>query len=151
MLQIGQQAPDIMATDHAGKAFNLSEMRGKKVWLYFYTSPGGRNCTAHACGYRDNLAQFVAKGIEIVGLNDRPASEQKEWVERERLPFRVLSDPDRLIAKEYGIWVEGADRYVANNGEGRRPAVLIDEQGKIAKILPDLMTVEDDLSALRSV
>ena len=56
-----------------------------------------------------------------------------------------------MIAKEYGIWVEGADRYVANNGEGRRPAVLIDEQGKIAKILPDLMTVEDDLVALQSV
>ena len=94
MLQIGQQAPDIRATDHAGNAFSLSEMRGKKVWLYFYTSPGGRNCTAHACGYRDNLAQFAAKGIEIVGLNDRPASEQKDWVERERLPFRVVSDPE---------------------------------------------------------
>ena len=100
MIEVGQQAPDITATDHTGKAFNLSEMRGKKVWLYFYTSPGGRNCTAHACGYRDNLAQFTAKGIEVVGLNDRPASEQKEWVERERLPFRVLSDPDRLIARK---------------------------------------------------
>jgi peroxiredoxin Q/BCP len=151
LLEIGQQAPDITATDHTGKGFKLSEMRGKKVWLYFYTSPGGRNCTAHACGYRDNLGQFAAKGIEIVGLNDRPASEQKEWVEREGLPFRVLSDPDRLIAKQYGIWEEGADRYVANNAEGRRPAVLLAEQGKIARILPDLMTVEDDLAALQSV
>jgi len=117
-----------------GNPFNLSDMRGKKVWLDFCTSPGGRNCTAHACGYRDNLAQFTAKGIEIVGVNNRPASEQKEWVEQARLPFRVLSDPDRSIARDYGIWVVGADRYVANNADGRRPAVLVDEQGKIARI-----------------
>ncbi|MEK7216212.1 MAG: peroxiredoxin [Chloroflexota bacterium] len=151
MLEIGQLAPAITATDHTGKAFDLAEMRGKKVWLYFYTSPGGKNCTAHACGYRDNLARFTAKGIEIVGLNDRPAAEQREWVEREGLPFRVLSDPDRAIARAYGIWEEGAERYVANNGGGRRPAVLVDEQGKVAMVLPDLMTVEDDLAALGAV
>lgn len=151
MLQIGQQAPEIVGTDHNGKPFKLSALRGKKVWLYFYTSPGGRNCTAHACFYRDNLPQLKAKGIEVVGFNDKPAAEQKEWVERERLPFRVISDPDRAIAKAYGIWSEGAERYVANNAEGRRPAVLVDEQGKISKLLPDLKTVEDDLSALQSI
>lgn len=151
MLQVGQAAPEISGTDHVGKAFKLADMRGKKVWLYFYTSPGGKNCTAHACFYRDNWSQLQGKGIEVVGFNDKPAGEQKEWVERERLPFRVVSDPNRAIAKAYGIWMEGAERYVANNAEGRRPAVLVDEKGRVEKILPDLKTVEDDLAALRSI
>lgn len=151
MITTGQPAPNVTGTDHLGKPFDLAALRGKKVWLYFYTSPGGKNCTAHACFYRDHAAEFAAKGIEVVGLNDRPPAEQHAWVEREGLPFRVVSDPDRAIAKAYGIWEEGAERYVANNREGRRPAVLIDEAGRIARILPDLMRVEDDRAALDSV
>ena len=57
-------------------------------------------------------------------------------------------DPDRAIGTAYGISDPSAEKYVANNAEGRRPAVLIDEEGKVALILPDLRTVEEQVAIL---
>ena len=42
MLKIGDPAPDFTTTDHTGAKVSLSDLRGKKVWLWFYTSPGGK-------------------------------------------------------------------------------------------------------------
>ena len=43
MLQVGQPAPDFSLDDHTGRQVRLTDLRGKKVWLWFFTSPGGRN------------------------------------------------------------------------------------------------------------
>jgi peroxiredoxin len=81
-------------------------------------------------------------------MNDGSAEAMQEWVEREQLPFAILRDPDRAVATAYGIAQPDASRYVANNAEGRRPGVLVDEEGRVVAVLPDLRTVEDQLEAL---
>ena len=43
MLKEGDPAPDFTALDHAGEEVRLSDLRGKKVWLWFFSSPGGGN------------------------------------------------------------------------------------------------------------
>ena len=72
-------------------------------------------------------------------------------MEREALPFLVLLDPDRSIALSYGMSKAGEERYLANPAEGRRPAVIIDEQGIILKLLPDLATVDGQIEVLASL
>ena len=42
MLTEGDKAPDFQTVDQEGKTVRLSDLRGKKVWLWFYTSPGGK-------------------------------------------------------------------------------------------------------------
>jgi peroxiredoxin Q/BCP len=42
MLEVGQPAPDFTLTDQNGQEVRLSGLRGKRVWLWFFTSPGGR-------------------------------------------------------------------------------------------------------------
>jgi peroxiredoxin len=42
VLKPGDKAPDFNATDHTGASVSLAGLRGKKVWLWFYTSPGGK-------------------------------------------------------------------------------------------------------------
>ena len=59
----------------------------------------------------------------------------------EGLPFPILLDPDRSIALAYGMSKAGDEQYLANSSEGRRPAVVIDENGVVLKLLPDLATV----------
>ncbi len=81
-------------------------------------------------------------------MNDKPQADSAAWVQRENLPFRIIHDPDRRIAAAYGIAQPNAERYVANNAEGRRPAVIIDEQGRVLLTLPDLKTVEEQQQAL---
>ena len=43
MLKEGEMAPDFTTVDHTGKEISLADLRGKKVWLWFYSSPGGSN------------------------------------------------------------------------------------------------------------
>lgn len=81
-------------------------------------------------------------------MNDRSPEEASAWVTREALPFPILSDPDRTIGTMYNISTPTAEKYVANNAEGRRPAVVIDEQGTVIRVLPDLMTIADQAAAL---
>ena len=57
-------------------------------------------------------------------------------------------DPDRSIARAYGMSNEGDEKYLANPSEGRRPAVIIDEEGVVQKLLPDLSTVDEQVQAL---
>ena len=84
-------------------------------------------------------------------MNDRDAADAAAWIDRENLPFRVLVDSARSLGLAYGIAQPTVEKYVANNAEGRRPAVLIDEQGKVAMIFPDLRSVEDQAEALRTL
>lgn len=95
-----------------------------------------------ALGYRENAARLAEKNIVVYGMNDRDAESARAWIEKEGLPFAVLLDADRSVGIAYGMSEATAERYVANNAEGRRPAVVIDEDGRIAAWEPDMNAVE---------
>ena len=102
-----------------------------------------------ALGYREHADKLDAKNLVVYGVNDKDAESARKWIEREQLPFVVLLDPDRRMGIAYGISDESTDRYVSNNAEGRRPAVVIDEAGRIAAWEPDMNNV-DQIGALIS-
>ena len=93
----------------------------------------------------------MAKDIQVFGVNDRDQETVSAWVEKENLPFPVILDGDRSIAIAFGMSIAGDERYLANPAEGRRPAVIIDEEGVVLKLLPDLATVEGQTEALASL
>ena len=95
-----------------------------------------------ALGYRENAEMFADKNLVVYGINDKDAESAREWVEKEQLPFSVLLDQDRRVGISYGMSEALAERYVANNAEGRRPAVVINETGLITAWEPDMNTVE---------
>ena len=69
-------------------------------------------------------------------------------MEKEDLPFPILLDPDRAIALAYGMSKAGDERYLANPSGGRRPAVIIDRDGLVLRLLPDLSDVDGQMEAL---
>ncbi len=93
----------------------------------------------------------MGKNILVFGVNDRDQESVRAWAERESLPFPVILDQDRSIAVAYGMAKVGDERYLANPAEGRRPAVIIDEEGLILKLLPDLATVDGQTETLASL
>ena len=86
-----------------------------------------------------------------MGVNDRDQEAVQAWVEREGLPYPILLDPDRSIGISFGMSKAGDERYLANGADGRRPGVVIDEQGVILKLLPDLNSVELQQEVLASL
>lgn len=95
-----------------------------------------------ALGYREISDSFAEKNLVVFGMNDKDAESARAWIEKEELPFVVLLDADRAIGTAYGMSDPSAERYVANAAEGRRPAVVIDEEGLILAWEPDINTVD---------
>ena len=93
----------------------------------------------------------MEKDIQVFGVNDRDQESIRSWVEKERLPFPVILDNERMIAVAYGMSKAGDERYLADPAEGRRPAVIVDEEGLVLKWLPDLATVEGQMEILSSL
>ena len=60
--------------------------------------PGARGCTPEACGFRDRLSSFRSAGADILGLSGQPLGQQREAVERLRLPYPLLSDERLRLA-----------------------------------------------------
>ncbi len=93
----------------------------------------------------------MKRNILVFGINDRDQEASRAWAEQESLPFPVIIDKERSIAIAYGMSTVGDEQYLANPAEGRRPAVIIDEEGLILKLLPDLATVDGQMEALASL
>ena len=93
----------------------------------------------------------MEKDIQVFGVNDRDQESIRSWVEKERLPFPVILDNERMIAVAYGMSKADDERYLADPAEGRRPAVIVDEEGLVLKWLPDLATVEGQMEVLSSL
>ena len=91
-----------------------------------------------ALGYRELESEFTAKNVVLFGMHDGSLDAARQWIEKEQLPFPVLNDPDRLVGSLLGMSDPDSERYVKDPSEGRRPAVVIDEQGAICAWEPDM-------------
>ncbi len=65
--------------------------------------PGARGCTPESCGFRDHHAELGALGCRVFGLSTQTSDDQREAVERLRLPFPVLSDAGLAFARALAL------------------------------------------------
>jgi peroxiredoxin Q/BCP len=133
MLQVGDQAPDIELLTDSGEPFRLSDLKGKRVVLYFYPRADTPGCTTEACEFRDNLKQFAKKGTAVVGVSpDKPAA-QARFKSKYELPFTLLADEEKAAAEAYGVWQE-KNMYGKKTMGIVRSTFVIGPDGKIEKV-----------------
>ena len=133
MLKEGDQATYNQVLPHGGEDFRLSEMKGKRVVLYFYPKADTPGCTIEACEFRDDIAAFRKKGSVIVGISpDKPAAQAK-FKTKYSLPFTLLADEDKAAANAYGVWKEKT-MYGKKMMGIERTTFVIGPDGKIEKI-----------------
>jgi len=103
-LAVGDQAPPFTATLQDGSTFDSAALLGRRALvLFFYPKDNTPVCTREACGFRDAYEAFRAVGAEVVGVSsDSPASHQA-FAAKHRLPFPIISDPDRALRKLFGV------------------------------------------------
>src|SRR5687768_18608264 len=88
MINEGDEAPDFEARDAEGNNDKLSDLRGRKVVLYFYPKDDTPGCTKEACSFRDGFAEFKRRGIEVLGASTDDERSHRKFAEKYSLPFR---------------------------------------------------------------
>lgn len=138
-LTIGSKAPDFKTTDQDGNTIKLSDLKGKKVVLYFYPRDLTPGCTAEACSLRDNYKTLQKAGYEVLGISTDTEKLHKKFIEKEKLPFRLLSDTDKSVHEKFGAWVEKS-MYGRKYMGTARITYLIDEKGIITEVIEKVDT-----------
>ena len=142
MLEIGSQAPDFELADQNGTRHRLSDLRGKKVLLYFYPKDNTAGCTKQACAYSANKAAFEEKNTVILGVSKDSEASHKRFEEKQGLTITLLADPDRQVIEAYDVWQEKKMCGRVSMGVVRT-TYLIDENGVIAAADGKVNAVDD--------
>ncbi len=140
-LKEGDLAPAIKAVDQSGELITLEEYRGKKIVLYFYPKDNTPGCTAESCDLRDNYSQFIEKGFEVIGVSADSEKSHQKFISKYNLPFRLISDEDKKVLKDYNAW--GEKKMYGKSYMGvLRKTYIIDEKGYVEKIIEKVKTKE---------
>lgn len=137
MLEVGMDAPDFELKDHTGETHRLKDQRGSWVALYFYPKDDTPGCTTQACDFRDNMAQIAATGGKVFGLSADDEDSHRKFSDKHDLNFPLLVDPDKRVLEAYGAWGEKKNFGKTYMGV-KRITYLIDPEGKIAKVWPNV-------------
>ena len=106
MLSTGTKAPEFSLKDQDGNVRMLSEFRGQRVILYFYSKDMTSGCTKQACGFAELYPHFREKGAVVIGVSKDSAESHRKFAEKYSLPFILLSDPELEAIRAYGVWQE---------------------------------------------
>ena len=138
-LTVGTKAPDFEINDQDGKEVTLSSLKGKKVVLYFYPRDMTPGCTAEACSLRDNYKALQKAGYEVLGISSDNEKTHRKFIEKEKLPFRLLADTEKSVHQKFGAWIEKS-MYGRKYMGTARITYVINEMGVIDEVIEKVDT-----------
>ena len=130
MLAAGAVAPELSAVDQNGTTHKLSDEKGHPVIVYFYPKDGTPGCTKEACAFRDAWDKFKSANVQVFGVSEDDAKSHEQFAKEQKLPFPILADPNGEWMRAFGV--------PSRLGMASRVSFLIDANGKIAKVYPDV-------------
>jgi peroxiredoxin Q/BCP len=132
MIEEGKAAPAFSLTDGDGNKVSLKDLKGRNVVLYFYPKDDTPGCTKEACGFRDLWKDIQALNTVVLGVSADGAESHRKFTTKYKLPFPLLSDPDRAVMEKYGAYGEKM-MYGKKTMGVIRSTVLIGPDGKVKK------------------
>jgi thioredoxin-dependent peroxiredoxin len=134
VIKEGQKAPDFALPSSEGKDISLSALRGRPVVLYFYPKDDTPGCTKEACAFRDDYAQLKKQAV-LLGVSPDSVESHEKFRDKYKLPFPLLADPDKKVAKKYGAFGEKV-LYGKKVVGMIRSTFVIDADGVVRKVFP---------------
>lgn len=103
-IKVGQAAPDFTLNDQDSNPVTLSELKGKKVLLYFYPRASTPGCTVQAQGLRDTKAELDAHNVVVLGVSPDTPNKLTNFINKQELNFTLLADEAHEVCEKYGVW-----------------------------------------------
>lgn len=132
-LDVGDSAPSFVLQDHTGTMISSESLRGSSYVIYFYPKDDTPGCTLEACAFRDFTPRFSAKGVKVLGVSPDGPEVHARFRKKYGLTFPLLSDPEKTLAKAYGVWVK-KQNYGREYMGVERSTFAVDRHGVIRKV-----------------
>ena len=152
-LKKGDKAPAFNLPCDGGEKIKLSDLKGKKVVLYFYPKDSTPGCTQEGLDFKELHTKFKRAGAVILGASKDSVKRHDNFKEKQGFPFNLLSDEEGKLCNDYGVWVKKKN-YGREYMGIERATFLIDEKGKIANIWHKVRVkghAEEVLAALKEI
>jgi peroxiredoxin Q/BCP len=137
-IQTGDKIPSFILKDQNGSDFDISFFLGnKKLVIFFYPEDGSLNCTKEACYFRDLSDVFDEADAIIIGISAQSVESHREFAEKNRLNYTLLSDSGNHVRKLFGVpgrifgLIPGRVTYVAD--KSGKVVYVFDSQTEIQR------------------
>jgi len=139
LLTVGDKAPAFVLEDQDGNKVALQDFKGQNVVVYFYPKAMTPGCTVQACSLRDSQSQLSKENIVVLGISADAVKKLKQFEDKQKLNFTLLSDPDHKVCEAYGTWA--LKKFMGREYMGiLRQSFLLDKKGKIIHIMDKVNT-----------
>ena len=149
-LAIGDLAPDFTLPASGGRTVSRDALKGQPFVLYFYPRADTPGCTQEACAFQEALPQLGTIGVTVIGVSKDKMKPIEKFAEKYNLTFPLASDPDTKVIDAYGAWVEKS-MYGKKYMGIERSTILVDAEGKVAKIWPKVKIAGHAAEVLQAV
>ncbi len=132
MLLEGSKAPDFTLENQGGESVELKDFVGQKLLIWFFPKANTGGWTTEGQVFRDEYKKFQEKNTAVIGISADSTKTQKNFCDKQKFPFSLLSDPEKTIIKAYKAF--GPKKFMGREYDGiYRVSYLIDEAGIILK------------------
>ena len=149
---VGAVVPDFTLSDQDGKNFTLSSLRGQWVLLFFYRGYWCPYCMTEMSDFADHSDDLVKLGVRLIPISvDDQEHAHEVWEKAANKKFTILSDPNAVVIKKYGLLHEGGH---AGSDIALRTTILVGPDGRerwrrVSHAVPDIPSWDDTFSMIK--
>ncbi len=99
------KVPEFKLPADDGTIFDSKSLNGTWRVFFFYAKDGSPTCKRGCLTFREQYDLFTSAGCEVVGISQNPQEKHVEFAKSFQggLPFRLLADVDREVAKSFNV------------------------------------------------
>jgi peroxiredoxin Q/BCP len=101
--KIGSKVKDFSLPSSGAGTWSLQSAAGRKLVIYFYPKDMTSGCTRESQDFRDLYSAFRKAGVDIVGVSRDSVKSHDKFIDKEKLPFPLLSDADEKLCKQFDV------------------------------------------------
>lgn len=131
-LTLGQAVPNFTAEATSDQQVSLSDLKGKKVVLYFYPKDSTPGCTNQGSDFRDLYSDFQAANTLVFGISRDGLRSHENFKAKQSFPFELISDKDETLCKLFDV-LKLKKMFGKEHLGIERSTFLIDEEGKLVQ------------------
>ena len=139
LLKEGNKAPDFNLLNQNEDNISLTHLKGNKIILWFYPKASTPGWTVEGQGFRDESQKFSNMNVKIIGVSADSVKKQKNFCDKQKFNFDLLSDESHAMLESYGVW--GPKKFMGREYMGiSRVTYLINEDGFIERVYDKVNT-----------